>query len=176
MKTLKIPTAFPLRGLGFFLGFLLLFCLTACTQDVEPATTSVNHFSCYLNGKLWKPSKKEPGFNTLWASPEGNGYLTINASYRDDNRFEGITLFSINVFGEGDYPIKRELNNRIGFRDYPKKIDITSHDLDVIHEGVLTITKFDMEKGIVAGTFWFRLEKQGIEPIEAKDGKFSIGL
>jgi hypothetical protein len=166
-------------SVSLLLGLSLL--LAQCKhKDLEPALppetqTGANTFGCMLNGQAWQVKRGSPGFNSLWVSPEGNGWLTINASYRDDNRFESMRFFSTNIFGIGDYTINRELNNRAIFSDSKKNIYMSTFDTDVVSEGVLTITKFDMANHIISGKFWFKLTKQdGSMTYEATDGRFDI--
>lgn len=163
----------PLKNL--VLGFLLLACLfVSCQEDVQPKTPQ-NFFSCRLNGKLWKPSPNQPGFNELSVTPESGGWLTIKASYRDDNRFEGIDFFSTNITSIGTYPLMKGSPNRCKFIDLTNNIEVRSNDANIDESGELVITKFDMEKGIVAGTFWFKLtKKDGSLTYDAQEGKFNI--
>jgi hypothetical protein len=164
-----------------WLALLLVLVATCKQKDPEPdlppeTATGANTFGCILNGQIWKPSKSESGFQTLWVSPEGGGWLTIKASYRDNTRFETVRFFSTNVFDTGIYKIKKPLTNRAGFDNLKANLIMDSGDADVAEDGELVITTFDMSKRIVAGTFWFRLEKQGHTPIEAKEGRFDISL
>jgi hypothetical protein len=163
---------------------MLITLLASCKQLVNPegklpkeTQEGKNTFGCILNGKVWTPSPNELGFNELNVSPEGNGWLTINANYRKDDRYEGMVFFSVNVFGTGDYVFDRVLDNRASFVDVKKNIEINSSDADVDASGVLTITKFDMNKHIVSGRFWFKISKKdGSATYEAKDGRFDISF
>lgn len=167
------------------LGLSLIFLLATCQRetpepDLPPETAiGANTFGCMLNGQPWKTTPNVSGqMRTLYAQPEGGGLLSIYATHKDTNlsRWEGIIFFSPNFYGIGKFLISKQLDNRFSFEDTVKNIYINSKSDNVKESGELTITTFDTTKGILAGRFWFRLEREDGTVYEAKDGRFDISL
>ncbi len=166
---------------------LLLMLVTACRRDppepepdLPPETQEgKDTFGCYLNGVPWKPSQKEWGNNTLYVQFDGT-YFTLYAYHNDNGRNERISFFSASIQNMGQYPIgKLALNGGsiCNFWDIAKnKPIVNSADNDVISDGLLTITKFDMNQKIISGKFWFKLQKNDGTTIEAKEGRFDISF
>ncbi len=184
------PSIIPplgVRGLSLWSwGLLLLILATACRRDppepepdLPPETQEgKDTFGCYLNGVPWKPSQKEWGNNTLYVQFDGT-YFALYAKYNEGEKFERIDFFSdkVSSLREGEYPIKKSLgfDNRANFWDLNKNIRLMSMDADVVDDGVLTITKFDLNKKFVSGRFWFKLQK-GDAKYEATEGRFDISF
>jgi hypothetical protein len=181
-------TAIPLYSKGFrFVPIWVwgLVLLVACQRenlepDLPPETaTGANTFGCILNGQPWKTTPNVSGqMRTLIAQPDNGGLLNIYATHKgtDNSRWEGIQFFSVNFYGTGKFPISKHLDNRFSFEDMAKNIYINSKSDDVKESGELIITTFDTNKGILAGRFWFRLEREDGTVYEAKDGRFDISL
>ncbi|TAG01447.1 MAG: hypothetical protein EAZ44_08455 [Cytophagia bacterium] len=164
-------------------AIILLLIIASCkkkNQDAEPTLppetqTGADTFGCILNGQVWTNSPRGQGtLPPLECTPEGNGVLTIIARYSTPEKWEDLKFYSINVYGNGQYPIKKSLRNVAGF--FSKTVDMWSQDSDVSEDGLLTITRFDMSNRVIAGTFWFKLQKTGGTTIEAKNGRFDITM
>lgn len=170
----------------FWLVLVLALVATACKKkadpepDLPPETQSgANTFGCYLNGVPWKPSPREPGFPTLYIQLDGP-YFVLYATYNDNGINQRISFFSASIQNVGLFPIgKLALNGGsvCDFWDIGKnKPIINSADNDVISDGLLTVTRFDTNKKVISGRFWFTLQKNDGTTIEAKDGRFDISF
>ncbi|TAG01448.1 MAG: hypothetical protein EAZ44_08460 [Cytophagia bacterium] len=166
-------------------AIILLLTIASCKKkqdpepDLPPETQSgANTFGCYLNGVPWKPSPKEFGNNTLYIQLDGP-YFVLYAKCNEGVRDEVMSFFSDKVTSirEGNYPLKKSatFDNRCTFWDYKKNIEMFSMDRDIVEDGLLTITKFDLNKRFVSGRFWFSLQKDNIR-YEAKEGRFDISF
>ncbi len=65
---------------------------------------------------------------------------------------------------------------RIGRKLNLRKGDLSSDDKGTYHKGTLTITRFDLNAGIISGTFDFVLAKPGCDTIKVTQGRFDRKL
>ena len=178
---------------------LLALCsiFAACKKDhpsktelekLPPATqTGANTFGCLLNGKAWVAQTDckylcDPAFKVKYDAAYG-GYLGLGADWKNssNNIEQRIDL----VFDSSNYKLKHEIsiNNPLTtarFINYSLGSDCGSYehyiDSSVIHIGVVTISHYDLQNGIISGTFEFRLTKPSCEPISVTNGRFDYKL
>ena len=65
---------------------------------------------------------------------------------------------------------------RISWNDTTLGCDLNSDDPGTYHKGMLTITRLDLQAGIVSGTFTFTLAKPGCDTIRVTQGRFDRKL
>jgi hypothetical protein len=176
----------------YLIWLVLLIALVACKRDKEqpnpdpdlpPATQiGANTFGCYINGQPWTP-KGNIGLGTNFYVSYDPNYLEGTLDIRVDrvienNDVEGITIFSGKCKGVGTYYFEKESNQSLIFIQRKSNVFTTYNgkDLDTSMLGKLIITKFDLQAGIISGTFHFKLEKQGYPTIEATEGRFDKKL
>ncbi len=184
----------------FWLVLLLALAATACKKkadpepippDLPPATeVGANTFGCYFNGVPWTPRTNSP--YCLWCSPildagyeyaigSDGPYFRMTAKKQYENGTEErIRIFCGKLLNIGTYSLKKQTEQGCSIvRSIPNasvgNIDIFSYDADVIEDGELIITKIEFRSTgvIIAGRFWFKLQK-GNEVYETKDGRFDV--
>lgn len=169
----------------FFLAFLL-FCLDGCflfpdsstKETLPPATqTGANTFGCYVNGKVWLP-KGNVGPSNLDSSYDptfDSGTFDI-ATYRilSEQNQQYIYIFMTNLNKAGSYKLD---NIKVGSAtfDYSTQCNYDRDSL-VYRNGFLEITKFDLSKGIISGTFEFTLHKQNCDTLKITQGRFDMKM
>ena len=168
------------------LVLLLLMIAISCKkkQDPEPdlppeTQEGKNTFGCMLNGKLWRNTADQPGFPALYAQVQGGGWVDIYAWNRngsDVSEYVSFVCDSLNQ--EGIYNLKNIINKAsANYVNVKQNIHVSTANTSLIqNEGVLTITKYDKIRKIIAGRFWFKVQKQGGILYDVSDGRFDISF
>lgn len=181
----------------------LFFVLQACEKEdsgpmfsLPPATqTGENTFGCYIDGRLLIPRS---GTGT-WMGPDValyySGYgLFPNYVYNEINvqdfKSSNAGLMDIHIIdlhenAEGDYTINK--SNCLDGLDANSNINIRCRIWDASSQeykwycsiedgGMLTITRYDFEAGIVSGTFSCTAVNRDdpLDTIEVTKGRFDI--
>lgn len=130
-------------------------------EEVLPAETQTgaDTFGCLLNGKVWLPKGKFP-YSGLTTTIEFN-ILSIGASKSN----EAIGLGVRNVLGVGTYDLSLA-ENEVEY--------IIDSQIFKRTEGVLNVTKFDKNKQIISGKFWFTAKSDMGQIINITDGRFDV--
>ena len=170
------------------LGAALLLSLGQCQKKdaprpaelLPPATqTGANTFGCLVNGQVWTPK----GYNGT-----SNYSVAVDPTYHDGNvdirayRYTDNLLQSFIFGGDG---IKSA--GRYSLAASPKSIFFTDMHLPPAcqnfddskgsyRKGTLTITRLDLQAGIISGTFDFTLYKPGCDSIKVTQGRFDKRL
>ena len=167
------------------LALFALCCLPGCgvsptPKEVLPAAsqTGANTFGCLLNGKVWLPK----GFNgtsnlSLSYDPTFNKGAFDLRSYRypdNSTRVQYVILALDSLSATGFYPVE-DIHQDVQFSD-SNTCHYYSFDSTVHRTGAITITKFDLMKGIISGTFLFNLSKTGCDSIKVTEGRFDVKL
>ncbi|MEQ1796502.1 MAG: hypothetical protein ABL872_01050 [Lacibacter sp.] len=169
------------------LGLLFLLIITSSSNCKKtlfgenlPAATQEGKNTCgfLVNGKVWVASKN--GFDELssYYDPTFNGgTFHISAKKYNGGSSSDFTSFAVasyNISGTGYY--KLNIN--------PDAVGIFSNSInycflnwdDTIpnHNAFLNISKFDLQNGIISGTFEFALTKTGCETVRITQGRFDM--
>ena len=180
--------------------FLLLFliCIFGCSNDddkssnpvdkLPPATqTGQGTFACLVDGKPFIDTSGYPNnlnFNCFYQYVDGGYYFNVKGKDEDfeyTNTPRSIALGTINrTISEGEtfQLLEESEGNAIGGGGFTfTPLDIQSVYTTAEYTGELHITKFDLEKQIVSGTFWFDLKnpKTG-EKVEIREGRFDTNF
>jgi hypothetical protein len=181
--------------LPFFFFSLCVLLSGCCKKDtpqpldqLPPATQEgKNTFGCLLNGQAWTPKGYsgysnysvvyDPTFN------EGNFNLKVYRIEKQNDNSDiqyfltlvmdtlsqpgTYSLNSPNLRGGAYYMIVRS-NNQV-ICDY-------TYENQIYRRGSLTITRLDLNKGIISGTFEFTLAKPGCDTIRVTNGRFDKQL
>ena len=190
MKKNKIAFIPPLGVKGLLTWLLLLMlAVSACKKknadpepDLPPETQiGADTFGCYLNGVPWKPAYANSSgifgrsILLLQYDPGDNYSFNLIAKQEKQPVNEWMAVFSWRVSSVGTYSLKKGSSNEGGHTyGSPTTGTIMNYDSGVISDGELVITKIDMQKRFISGRFWFKLEKQGITPINVTGGRFDV--
>ncbi|MBY0477021.1 MAG: hypothetical protein K2Q24_05205 [Chitinophagaceae bacterium] len=153
------------------------------TPEVEtlpPLTqTGAFTFGCLVNGKVWVPkgllfsNKLTITYDPGWRG----GSLVITARRKDNLIDQSIAISSDNLQSTGIYSLIIKDTSLAYFDDVITGCVYYSYrDLTTPLNGSLTITKFDLNKNIISGTFFFKLAKPGCDTITVSDGRFDLKL
>ncbi|GAA4352526.1 hypothetical protein GCM10023185_12320 [Hymenobacter saemangeumensis] len=163
---------------------------SACGKDdpdpvdqLPPATqTGANTFGCLVNGKPWGPrgNISYPNYTVSYDVFPDGGLLEI-ATYRiygsGTNDLQFLSLWTKQMNGPGTYSFLNTQTAIAGFADQRTNCDWRSRDSTTTYRrGQLTITRLDLQAGIVSGTFSFTLYKPGCDSIRVTDGRFDRKL
>jgi len=172
---------------SFSLALLLLFLsLDGCflfpdhPKEALPSATQTgaNTFGCLVNGKVWLPKGFDGTSNlSLSYDPSFNKGTFDLRSYRYPNSsswFQSIILASDSLLATGVYNLD-EKHQDAQFMD-SNHCNYYGFDTTVHRTGAITITKFDLTKGIISGTFQFTLSKARCDSIKVTQGRFDKKL
>jgi len=175
---------------AFFFLSLYVLLSGCCKKDapqpldqLPPATQEgKNTFGCLLNGQAWTPKGYSGTSNYSVYYDPGYGGGTLNISvYRyaskNENDLQTISLNSFKLTTVGSYSYTDNYINTIIINDVKSNCRYDSYDsLNVYSAGTLTVTRLDLTKGIIAGTFEFTLAKPGCDTIRVTNGRFDKKL
>ncbi len=161
------------------LSFLMLVNANGCSDDnVLPAQTEegLNTFGCLVNGKLWLPEGKRMDriLNVSYGPSFMGGAFSLNVRrLKNDQDKEFMSLFSRDIDKEGNYLLN---NPSIAAATYTSNVCSYDRDSTVYREGMLTITRLDLEAQIISGTFEFILAKSNCDTIRVTQGRFDMKI
>ena len=153
-------------------------------EQLPPATQEGKNTCGFLvNGKVWLPKGRvgngEPNLKWWYDLGYHNGTFNINGFRYDDKEGSMFTSFSIgasNVKGVGVYKLNYDQTAKAIFSDYNRKYIFYPEDTIANHNSFINITTFNLQKGIIAGTFQFTLYKPGCDTVRITNGRFDIKL
>jgi len=165
-----------------------LLTLSQCKKDnadpldkLPPATqTGANTFGCLINGQAWTPKgyNGAPNYSVSYDPSYRNGTLNVSA-YRytgtGANDFQTVGFFSDSLRSIGSYPLTIVGHQEAVFIDLVTGCRFQSRD-NHYRRGTLTITRLDLQAGVISGTFAFTLYKPGCDSIRVTNGRFDKKL
>ena len=166
---------------------LPLALLLGCKKDapdpagqLPPATqTGANTLGCLVNGVPWTPQGNN-GSSNYSVSYDQNPYGVLDArAYRyqqPTDNFQYLILFARELRGPKSYDLRDLVNTRVSWYDKLTGCDLSSDDANTYHKGTLTITRLDLQAGIISGTFAFTLAKPGCDTVRVTQGRFDKRL
>lgn len=157
---------------------------TPTIEQLPPATQEGKNTCGFLvNGKVWLPKgRRGDGSPNLrwWYDPAyRNGTFNLNGFRYDDNEGTMFTGFGIgvsNITRIGTYRLNNNDSAKAGFSDYNKNCIYYPEDTISNHNSYINITTFNLQTGIIAGTFQFTLYKIGCDTVRITEGRFDIKL
>jgi len=147
-------------------------------EHLPPATqTGANTFGCLVNGQVWTPAGYNGSSNYSMSYDTGVMDLrTYRYQQQPTNNFQYLILFARNMQRSRSYDLSGIVENRIGWYDRLTGCDLSSDDPDTYHKGTLTITRLDLQAGVITGTFDFILAKPGCDTVRVTQGRFDKRL
>lgn len=182
----------PLNNRATALLLAALLGLSQCQKadqapadQLPPATqTGAGTFGCLLNGQAWIPNGNSgvPNFNLTYDPGYRGGALQVRVyRYVGDKKdvLQGMVFGASHVTQEGTYDFVLKGDNGANYID-----NSTSSDCNYYGEppaltyrtGKLTVTRLDLQKGIVSGTFAFTLYQPGCDTVRVTQGHFDKRL
>ena len=149
---------------------------------LPPATqTGANTFGCLLNGQPWTPSGFDGRSNySVSYDPTYNGGTLSITAYRYFGQApksrQDMVLGAINLNNAGTYQLNLPNERVAGFRDWQTGCEFLQSE-NTYRRGTLTITRLDVQAGIISGTFDFTLYKSSCgDTIKVTQGRFDKKL
>ena len=167
---------------------LACILLTQCRKhDPDPVSqlppvtqTGANTFGCLVNGQPWTPKgyNGSSNYSVYYDAQYRKGTLNIS-TYRynsdaNDSR-QDIIIFSDSLLTTGTYPLT--IKNHQEALYYGSKGQCEFHQNDIHYRrGNLTITRLDLQAGVISGTFDFTLYRPGCDSVKVTQGRFDKKL
>jgi len=152
--------------------------------ELPPPTREGNNtFGCYLNDKPWTPKGRmgtRSNLNMTYDPTYNGGHLAIRAFRIEGNREQFMTIGLDSLTKAGIYSLS--LPNKLGgayFNDYNDHNNTAceyNDDSNLYRKGSLTITRFDLQARVIAGTFEFTLARPGCDTVRVTDGRFDMRI
>ncbi|RSK37575.1 hypothetical protein [Hymenobacter metallilatus] len=173
--------------------YLALALLTQCSsckdhdpspeQQLPPATqTGANTFGCLINGQAYLPAGYDGTSNyaVLYDPGYNGGTLDIRTYNAAGNNDQYLSVSSDGVNQVRTYSMNGS-SSSVGFyfRDAAHSTScalINTSDNSIYRKGSLTITRLDLQAGIISGTFEAKLAKPGCDTVRITQGRFDKKL
>jgi hypothetical protein len=158
-----------------------LFSKPSDPVEVLPAATQEgrNTLGCLLNGKVWVPKGNHgtSNLNLSYDPTYNHGTFDLRAyRYPDASSYlQSLVLFSDSLSGTGSFSFSKGSNQAAVFVDHTT-CEYVSIDADVESWGDLMITRFDLSKGIISGTFELTLTRNGCDTVRMTQGRFDMKI
>ena len=142
--------------------------------------TGANTLGCLVNGQPWTPQGND-GASNYSISYDQNPYgvldlTTYRYQQKPTDNYQYMIIFASDLRGPRSYDLRDINTSRVSWYDRLTHCDQSSRDKDTFHKGTLTITKLDLQAGIIAGTFDFVLAKPGCDTVRITQGRFDKRL
>lgn len=151
-------------------------------DQLPPATqTGANTFGCLVNGQPWTPQgyNGTSNYSVVYDTGIQGGHLDIQTYRYPDasNALQGLAIISGQIVQVGTYSLRSPQRAAALYSDYKLGCYWSSRDSATTYRrGRLTITRLDLNAGIVAGTFEFTLAQPGCDTIRVTQGRFDKKL
>lgn len=150
-------------------------------DQLPPATqTGANTFGCLVNGQVWTPQgyNGTSNYSVYYDPSYRKGTLNV-ATYRynasgSSNR-QDIIIFSDSLNAVGVYPLTIRNHQEALFYGSSGQCEFHQNE-GHYRKGMLTITRLDLQAGIISGTFSFTLYKPGCDSVRVTNGRFDKKL
>lgn len=151
-------------------------------EQLPPTTqTGANTFGCLVNGQPWTPKGYNGTSNYSVSYDAGlNGGVFDLQTYRypDASKyFQNIYLDVLSDCQVGTYSFDSSKRTGVVFQDGKTNCYWSNTDnATTYRRGSLTITRLDLQAGIIWGTFAFTLYKSGCDSVRVTNGRFDKKL
>lgn len=195
---MEVITLKPLLARLLSLALLLTLMGSSCEKEelspLEqlPAATQEgkNTFGCLVNGQVFVPTG-QLGFGippyswyyqqlTQDYNPVKGYMFRVSASdWKGQNKPSiGLGTYSLELKEGTVYPLGEPSVVGKAYGEYTKIAPVGLENYSIVSPltGEMRITKFDKQKRIVSGTFWFDAVNAAGEKVEVREGRFDMGL
>ena len=172
--------------------FAVAFLFYGCDKDLFqgsdqlPAATQTGArtVGCLVNGKVLIPHKEGIGSPVnCFYQPDENGdyYFTMAFSDLRNGGGKSVSVQIGKVILEENkiYTLNKNSLDNGNYEGGGGSYLLTLQNIyrtTLINGGELKITKFNLNKGIIAGTFWFDAVNSKGEKVEIREGRFDWGF
>ena len=169
--------------LVLFFGILTASCSkeNTCDDPIDclPPITQIgaNTAGCLVDGKLFMPGGQGlntgPVFKAQYNFSENDESvfgLSIRNLTSGGSKMMLIRIRNKKLFEGEIYELKSESSNSFGSYNDRFNVFVTKDE----HGGELIISRIDMEKRIVSGTFWFDAVNNDGEVVQIRNGRFDV--
>ncbi len=166
-----------------YLFLVLIFFVVSCSKKdncdnpidcLAPATqTGAGTIGCLINGQPFSPGGSQfsgPTQQAFYQFVDGGYHFGLSANNRNSNT-------SINIAVRN--PIEEDESYQLNLYKEDSNFgecvfNSAFYQTNEIQKGEITFTKFDDERGIVSGTFWFDAINEEGEVVEIREGRFDM--
>ena len=180
-----------LQKLPLYLALVLLTQCSKCKNDprpvdpvsqLPPATqTGANTFGCLVNGQAYTPSgyNGTPNYAVVYDPGFQGGTLDVRSyRYPAPGKSQYLVVGGVNISRTGTYPFSPAQAGAFftdEFRSSPCD-DYHSNRAGTTSTGSITLTRLDLQAGVISGTFAFTLAQPGCDTIKVTQGRFDKKL
>jgi hypothetical protein len=183
-----------LRRLPLYLSLLLLTQCSKCKNDPAPADpaaqlppatqTGAGTFGCLINGQPYTPQGRVglgPNFDVSYDPGFNGGDLVVRTYrlYSNNIKQQYLGINGRNISSTGTYLFGLSRDANVFFTDDGRQApcdNYDSHRSDTFTKGTLTVTRLDLQAGIISGTFNFIIAKPGCDTLKITHGRFDDKL
>jgi hypothetical protein len=167
---------------------IVLLSLNQCKQNdpdpvnqLPPATqTGAGTIGCLVNGQPWTPQGFDGTSNYSIDYDQRRGGVFDLRAYRyqkqPSDNYQYLILYATRLNGPKTYSFRDSTNTEASFNDRLTGCELSSRDKAAYRQGTLTVTRFDLQAGIISGTFDFTLAKAGCDTLKITNGRFDYKL
>ena len=181
------------RKLLLYAALLTLTQCSKCKNDPTPADpaaqlppatqTGANTFGCLVNGQPYTPQGRI-GLGSNFAvsyDPGFNGGELLIGTYRvmGTPQRQYLVVRGNHITQAGTYALGPVNPANAFFTDNAQPVpcnDFDSQAAGSFSKGTLTITRFDLNAGVIAGTFDFKFAKAGCDTLRLTQGRFDARI
>jgi len=169
--------------------FLILFLFSSCEKDggifngkekLPPITnTGSNTVGCLLNGKVFLPHQSgiNPSVNCFYQIVEGEQYFVMDFADLRKGKSERVVLMlrKVDVIEGQVYKLNKNFTTApepTGALGVYSPGDSPRFSTNETVTGELKITRLDISKSIIAGSFWFDAVNDKGKKVQIREGRF----
>jgi hypothetical protein len=180
-----------MKKLLFLITIMATF-ISCCKKDITPTPestplsqlppatqTGANTFGCLLDGQVFKPGFYNNSYQCFYQLSNGGYYFNVNADYRAGGILKSVQVATENLQITEGQTLKlyeRVAGNAYGSY-YTGNTNTGVSDnqyTSSTNTGELKITKLDLIKDIVSGTFWFDIKDKSGAIHQVREGRFDM--
>ncbi|WP_299551902.1 hypothetical protein [Seonamhaeicola sp.] len=144
-------------------------------DQLPPATqTGENTFGCLLDGEAFLPGPGPLTLDCVYQFVNGDYYFALQANKRDEQNNSKLIGCSTEKLEIEEGQIYKLMEGVEGNAYGSYFFNLERFRTSSLNSGEMYISKLDMEKNIVSGTFWYDVEDQDGNIHQVRDGRFDM--
>lgn len=178
---------YPMFMKKAIIASFLLFAFISCSKDVKelpaPSQSGSNTFGLKINGEMWVPKGFAgiPDNDMLTVRRLGDNLIITAQNFASSPTETEFVIKLFGVTGPGTYYFNTDANHPGGTSNYAYHVKRRLSPIDdwitsTRQTGSITLTRYDINAKIVAGTFQFNAENvmNQAQTISVTEGRFDI--